>query len=245
MESSGNKVLTIINEEIKLFESDVTGHAFKRLNSRLKVMKDNHDITPQEAANIENNINRTAAYNFNPSKSYGIMFGRFTINPNSSIRTEKHPSGVYYTIDIIGEGDSTGNEFWGIVRNNKLITAFLRKTVQRQTAHRGVKDKGLGVDYIIDNFDDFLQKIETAKREREQKELERRKQEAKTINIKGVWWVIDDANERIYKKNNPNTFVTFNNLIDYPEWDDNTKEEILKILTTQDKPVPEKEKEEN
>jgi hypothetical protein len=243
MESSGNKVIAIINEEIKLFESDVSGHAYKRLNDRVKVMKDKHDITPAEAANIEHSLNQIGAYNFRPDKSYGIMLGRFNINPNSAIKTEKHPSGVYYTIDIIGEGDSTGNEIWAIIRNNKLITVFLRKTIQRLTADRPVKQKGLGVDHIIDNFDDFLRKIEIRKQEQKQKELERRKQEAKTINIKGVWWVIDATNERIYKKNKPDTFVSFDNLIEYPEWDDATKEEILKILATQDKPIPEKEKE--
>jgi hypothetical protein len=83
------------------------------------------------------------------------MLGRFQINPKSKLITKKHKSGTYYQINSIDEfdviKDSTGNEFWVIIRNQKLITGFLRKTIQRLTAEKPRDFGGLGVDVVIEN----------------------------------------------------------------------------------------------
>ena len=52
-----NKVLSIINEEINLFETDISGHAFDQMRKRLDRMKSGGDITPEEDAEIRKNLN--------------------------------------------------------------------------------------------------------------------------------------------------------------------------------------------
>jgi hypothetical protein len=154
-------IASIINEEIYIYESEISSHAYGRIKERLTTMSNNNDITPQEAVNIDKNVNNIINYRFNPNKSYGIMLGRFNINPDSALTTTRHKTGSYYEInssdynDIIK--DSTGNEFWGIIRGNKLITVFLRKSIQRNTAGQPRNMGGLGVDVVIDDFNLYRQ----------------------------------------------------------------------------------------
>lgn len=142
--------------------AEITEHAFQRIKERLDRMTSMGDITPREDGYLTVNLGNVLKYNFNPKKSFGINLGRFNINPKSGLVTEKHKSGTYYEINSAGSDDivkdSTGNEFWVIVRNNNLITAFLRKTVQRQTATQPRDMGGLGVDVVINDFNKFLTK---------------------------------------------------------------------------------------
>lgn len=142
------------------FKTQISEHGYNRLRERLEKMTIHGDITAIEAFQMEYILNQILKRGFNPNKSYGIKLGTFSINPNSFLVTRKHPSGVYYEIysadpnDIIK--DSTGNEFWVIIRNNKLITSFLRKSIQRSTASKPRNAGGLGVDIIIDDFNRYL-----------------------------------------------------------------------------------------
>jgi len=135
---------------------NVTEHAYNRFEERLKGMCANDDITKEELKIIMENLNFILESDFDKEISYGIMLGRFNINPKSYLVTKKHPSGVYYEINSKDEydivKDSTGNEFWIIIRNNRLITAFLRKTIQRKTAHMPRDEGGLGVDVVVDKI---------------------------------------------------------------------------------------------
>lgn len=138
------------------FKTSITEHAYTRIKERLERMTRNNDITIDESNIIETNLNNVLKRGFTTDKSFGIKIGSFRINPKSTLVTEKHNSGVYYEIyssdsfDVVK--DSTGNEFWVIVRNNNLVTAFLRKTVQRRTANKPRNEGGLGVDYVIDDI---------------------------------------------------------------------------------------------
>jgi len=138
---------------------EITAHALERLMERLDKMTNNDDITEQEATEIRKTVNKIVKKEFDSFTSYGIMFGRFAINPESRLVTEKHNSGVYYEINSLDHQDvmrdSTGNEFWGIIRGNRMVTAFLRKTVQSKTAHKPRNQGGLGVDVVIKNFNNF------------------------------------------------------------------------------------------
>jgi len=138
---------------------EITEHALERIMERLETMTSNNDITEEESEEIKRNLKNIINFDFNRYSSYGIMIGRFNINPNSSLITKKHKTGIYYEINSLDHmdviRDSTGNEFWGIVRNNRLVTAFLRKTIQRKTAEKQRNDGGLGVDEVIDDFDKF------------------------------------------------------------------------------------------
>jgi len=137
----------------------ITEHALERIMERLETMTSNNDITEEESEEIKRNLNNIINYEFNNYSSYGIMFGKFNINLDSNLLTEKHKTGTYYEINSLDDKDvirdSTGNEFWGIIRSNKLVTAFLRKTIQRHTAEKPRNHGGLGVEQVIDDFDNF------------------------------------------------------------------------------------------
>lgn len=103
---------------IEIFKVKITKHAYDRISERLESMVKNNDITVKEEEIIKANLNATLNYDFNVNKSYGVMLGRFNINPKSKLITEFHKSGVYYEIYSLDKYDimldSTGNEFWGI-----------------------------------------------------------------------------------------------------------------------------------
>jgi len=144
----------------KYFRTQITTHAYDRITERLETMTQNNDITPVEAENINKNLHHILDNSFDNEMSYGIMLGRFEINPTSGLVTQKHRTGTYYEINSLDNQDiirdSTGNELWAIVRNGRLITAFLRKTIQRKTAEMPRKQGGLGVNEVIDNISKFL-----------------------------------------------------------------------------------------
>ncbi len=144
------------------FKTKITEHAYERITERLESMTKNGDITAKEEEIIKANLNAALNYDFKLNKSYGVMLGRFNINPKSKLITEFHKSGTYYEIYSADKNDimldSTGNEFWGVVRNNGLVTAFLRKTVQRRTANEPRNMGGLGVDIVIDNINTWKPK---------------------------------------------------------------------------------------
>lgn len=237
-----DEIKKIIREELNIFEADVAPHAQQRINDRLDKMVSNGDITSGEAGTISNNLKNAINYNYGKT-SYGIRLGKFHVDPNSRTPDIISMDGgkPYYRIwsdnndDIVK--DSTGNEFWGIIRNNRLITVFLRKDYQRRSAHKSINDDGgLGVDDVIDNFDDFLanggRTEKDIKKEKElaiahQNKIAKQKEANKIIKINGVNWVISDVNQRIHKKNNPSVYISFDDVLDYPEWEDATKEEIL------------------
>jgi len=241
MTTNPEEIKKIIKEEINIFEADIAPHAQQRVEDRLNKMVEGGHITPMEAENISMNLSKVLNYNYG-DKSYGIRLGRFHVDPKLNPELISMDGGrPYYRIwsdnrdDIVK--DSTGNEFWGIIRNNRLITMFLRKDYQRRSAHKPLNDDGgLGVDDVIDNFDDFIENGgKTDGDLRKERELEiaqqntiaKQEEANKIINIGGVNWFINDKEQRVQKKNKPTVYITFDDILDYPEWDDATKEDIL------------------
>jgi len=233
MKSDEKKIADLIKEEVNLFEAKVSSHSLKRLNSRLDSMKTYGDITQTEYDNIKKNLIDVLSFDFKPKTSFGILLGTFTPNPKSTSYTdtnEFNPGIPFLSIQSGNDDlmtDSTGDEFWGVVRENVLTTVMLRKRLQRQYANRDREDKGgLGVDVVITNMDNYRE-IQAAEQELEKyKEQDRLERADEKIQIDGVWWVIDKKKEIIFKKNKPESFVTFNDFLDYPDWDDETKDEI-------------------
>ncbi|MGB2814562.1 MAG: hypothetical protein WBC75_05665 [Dehalococcoidales bacterium] len=234
MKSDEKKITDLIKEEVALFETKVSSHSLRRLNGRLDRMKTYNDITQSEYDIIMKNLTDVLSFDFKPKQSFGILLGTFVPNPKSTsyTNTNKFNPGVsFYEIysddpdDLMK--DSTGDEFWGIVRQNVLTTVMLRKRLQRQYANREREDKGgLGVDVVINNMNDYREIQATEQALEKQKEQERLQRADDKINIDGVWWVIDKNKKIIFKKNKPETFITFDNFLDYPDWDDETKDEI-------------------
>ena len=237
---SPDKLLRIISEEIRIFETEVDTHAYDRVKERLDLMTANGDITSAEDAEIRRNLENIIAHNFD-SGGYGIFLGSFVPKKTSSLYTDRNeydrgiPFYQIYSNDGIFAKDSTGDEMWAIVRDNRLKTVMLRKALQRRSMYKDRNDDGgLGVETPVPDFDKFLQNIERERQMRDREKLLQKdkeqiklKQLEKTVNIKGVSWVIDDAKQIVYKKNNPNTFVKFDDVLEYPDWDDKTKEDIL------------------
>ena len=255
MATNHDKIKTIITEEVESFEQkNVARHAKERIDSRLNKMASRGDLSPVEVQTISGNLDKVINHlgKFEENKSYGIRLGRFHVNPES--KTIEKPGEafvvpdrgrVYYRIwgdsadrkDLLAT-DSTGNEMWAVVRNNTLVTMFLRKDYQRAAAleKRLQGSGGLGVEDVIDNFDEFLAtggktKMETKKdagiQQGKDRKAEAEKLARKIIRIDGVNWVINDDGNRIHKKNNPDTFVLYDDILDYPHWDDETKMDIL------------------
>lgn len=232
------KLERIISEELQRIEVDK--HAADQVKARLDRMAADNDITKAEEAEIRRNLDNVLNHNFDNGE-YGIFLGDFVPNPNSLLYTDKNeynPGIPFYQInsnDGAFSKDSTGDEMWAIVRDNRLKTVMLRKKLQRRSAHKKrFEDGGLGVETPIFNFDAFLQDIETDKQRKEQEKIQQqqhatRKQEAqkKLMQIAGVWWKVDDEKEIIHQKNKPEKFVKFEDIIEYPNWDEETKEDII------------------
>jgi len=231
-----DKINKIIQEEIQKMGIEVDKHAADQIKARLDRMASDGDITQAEEAKIRGTLDKVLAHEFD-NRDYAIFLGSFVPNPNSLLYTDRNQwdMGIpFYEININGK-DSTGDEMWAIIRDGRLKTVMLRKSLQRRSAGKErFDDGGLGVETPIFDFDAYLQKIE---QERQKKEIERlRQQQAQTKKqeelkklkqIQGVWWKVDDEKKVVHQKNKPENFVKFEDIIDYPNWDDDTKEDLI------------------
>ena len=241
-----NKLVSIIQEELKIIEAQVNPHANFRIDGRLNKMVVNKFLTITEAQITAKNLSTVVATDLDPEKSFGIRLSKFHVNINANqvsgvMEISKDANKSYYRIyqedvdDIVK--DSTGNEFWAIVRNDRLVTIFLRKDYQRRSAHMSRNDDGgLGVTDVIDDIDNYIKnghktdadlRKESGLQQQRDREASNQEKARKEIMIDGVKWFIDDVNNRIYKKNNPNIFIILDDILDYQGWSDEIKNDIL------------------
>lgn len=225
------KLQKIIQEELQKIEVDK--HAADRVRARLDRMARDGDITKQEEAEIRRNLENVVNYKFD-NKDYAIFLGSFVPNPNSPSYTDNNqydpgiPFYQIYSNDGVFAKDSTGDEMWAIVRDQQLKTVMLRKSVQRRSANKARNDDGgLGVDMPIFNFDEFMQKREQQRVQQQQTQARKEAELKKLKQINGVWWKVDDNKKVVHQKNKPDNFVKFDDIISYPNWDDETKEDII------------------
>jgi len=221
----------ILKEEI-VQEAVLNQHALERVEQRLNSMKIDNDLSYGEEQIITNNLQKILSYEFNPNKSFGILLGTFKPNPESRLYTDKNrwnPNVPFY--EIYGQGlddvvkDSTGDEFWAVVRNNVITTVMLRKKSQREFALNDREDNGgLGVGVVSTNVDNLIAKEE----EEKEKLLSKPNKKNNIIRINNTQWVVDGKNEKVYQKNKPNRFVHLDNIFNH--FDDKTCEEILSKL---------------
>lgn len=129
-----------------------TKHQLERFKTRFNVLCQG-DIDNEDKMNILRNVNALNQLTLD-NKSYAVRLGDFKVNKNSKYFIDVNGRGYYRVNDELFK-DSTGNEFWAIVRNNVITTFMLRKDIQSRDVNH-MKDR-LRVDDII--FD--ISKINT------------------------------------------------------------------------------------
>ena len=140
------EIRRIILEYFGLIEAEKKPHASDRLRERFLTIP-NEDISLKEKERILNNLKVIEQHSFREDKSFAIMLGEFLPNPDSIYYVNG-----YYLIPNPDDlfTNSTGNQFWCIIRENKIFTIFLRKREQTQDAQKNAND--LKVNYSFKNI---------------------------------------------------------------------------------------------
>lgn len=200
-----------------LTEARIDAHAWHRIKHRIDTMSDS-DLPKHYRETIMDTFFKVRDLNFPKNKSYAILLGKFTPKSDSEHYVKMPDGREYYRVfsDPILK-DSTGNQFWVIVRDNKVHTFMLRKDVQTRDAD--YNNEKLNVDATITNIDRFISDMERSKIQKVQEPI---------VNIGGVKWKIDPEKETIFKKNKPEEEYP---LMDFVEkLDAPTQEKIFAML---------------
>jgi hypothetical protein len=139
-----------ILRESFLNEAEDTAHLLDRVRKRVESMTDD-DLNPQVKQRILTNLETVRNTDFPTNRSYGILLGEFLPKPTSSLYVDVGGRG-YYRIVEFGV-DSTGDQIWLVVRNNKVPTLMLRKRIQSADLNH-LKNK-LDVDVVVRNIEKF------------------------------------------------------------------------------------------
>jgi hypothetical protein len=142
-------IKTILRENIKS-----SNHKLNRIKNRFDVFTTD-DMSIEVKNKVKSNLSLLEKIDLPYGKSFAIMLGSF--NPNKDSKYYKLVGGNrgYYTIiDDVVISDSTGDQFWLIVRNNVITTFMLRKAIQ--TADLSHNLTKLRVDEIILDLETFI-----------------------------------------------------------------------------------------
>jgi hypothetical protein len=131
-------------------------HSNDRIKERINVFTDK-DIPNNVKSKILSNIDLLDSVNLNPNKDYGVMLGSFKPNKESEHYIDVNGRGYYRIMDDTVIHDSTGDQFWVVVRENKATTVMLRKAIQTRDVNHN-KEK-LRVDVIIKDLPNYLNKL--------------------------------------------------------------------------------------
>lgn len=204
-----SRILQLLKEKFVL-EADVDQHTYDRVNDRINKMND-VDLSKETKEKIFDTLSKIRDTDFPKTKSYVIFLGQFNPNPKSEY-FEIFKNKPYYRIE-----NSVGNQFWVIIRNNKVDTFML--AMDYQTNNPEANANRLNVDYSIRNIDKFIEALEKAKLG---------KKDEPVVIINGVRWIVDGDNEVIYKKNKSN--VKHNIMDIMNNVDQETQEKIMSFI---------------
>ena len=85
-----------------------------------------------------------------------VLLGSFKVNPKSPLYY-KVDGREYYRINDISRKDSTGDQFWAIIRDNKVVTVMLRKKIQSQKENIEHMKNNNDVNHVLFNIDKYNQ----------------------------------------------------------------------------------------
>jgi hypothetical protein len=138
------KLLKIYEGILKEFlqkEAHFTQHIFDRLEDRLDQFYD-EEISSDKRREITRLLNNLRLMDFHPNHSFALKVADLEINRDSELYVNVRGREYYRVDDFMGR-DSTGNQIWMIIRDNRATTIMLRKDIQ--PSHK------LNVDYIIND----------------------------------------------------------------------------------------------
>jgi len=150
-----NRIRLLLGEILRtekpiIIEAEDSIHLLDRVRGRIDSMMD-EDLNPQVKQQILMNLDKVLTMDFPPNKSFGILLGEFLPKPSSNLYVEVGGIG-YYQIMEFGV-DSTGDQIWVVVRNNRVTTLMLRKRIQSVDLNH-LKSK-LDVDMVVRNIGKF------------------------------------------------------------------------------------------
>jgi hypothetical protein len=211
----------LLREHLAEAEFDKSGHSVERIKQRIASIPDS-DLSFNVKEVIFYNLDKIQNTDFSTKKTFTIMLGKFKPDPNSNLYVTDEKGRGYYRIwtdEVNSEiKDSTGDEFWMIIRNNIIQTVFLRKSWQTQNAD--LNSEKLRVDYTFKNVDQAISQLG--------KKLGKEESIEPIVIINGVKWVVDSKNETMYKKNKPTEIHNISDVLD--QVDEPTQEKILSFL---------------
>ena len=201
-----------------LFEARIVGHFKERVHDRLEGENTNfHKEKLEIKQKVYEGITFLSKVSFPGQDNIGVLM-------------LKGPNKYVYHNDVGGKIEhSEGNYVWVVVRANDLETIVFGDAnyVPRNTQIRLTIDKLR--DYIINYKDSDYNLTDKDLRKLQvgvSTNVERPKENIVIIN--GVKWIVDEVNEKIYKKNNPE--VTYDVYEFADKLDEKTQDEILSYL---------------
>lgn len=132
----------------------VSEHQLERITERFEVFTSN-DISFAFKNHIKHNLSLLGKLKLPFGKSFGIMLGSFEPNKESKhYKVVTNDRSYYSIIDDTVISDSTGDQFWIVIRHKKITTFMLRKSIQ--TADLVHNLEKLRVDEVILNLQKYI-----------------------------------------------------------------------------------------
>ena len=117
-----------INKQLIMSKVKVQSHLVDRFKSRITDMPIDA-IDEATKTEILTNLNKVLEMELEGNQSFGIKLKTIEVDKRCSVRNTVNGRRYMRVNDFLGH-DSTGDEIWVIVRENKLQTIMLRKGIQ-------------------------------------------------------------------------------------------------------------------
>jgi hypothetical protein len=135
----------------------VSQHQLDRIAERFEVFT-SADIKFAVKNHLKHNLKLLGKLKLPKDKSFGIQLCHFIPNKESKYYKVVNNDRAYYSIvddEVIH--DSTGDQFWVVIRHNKITTFMLRKAIQTSNLEHNLEK--LRVDEVITNLPQYLKDL--------------------------------------------------------------------------------------